>query len=945
VRSPFFGYATSLRSSPVSRRLTCLVALCALATLALAPGAEADGDVVAPAIVCDAAPVGWQAANVTLSCSASDDASGLANPADASFTIATDVPDGSQAADASTSSHVVCDVAGNCATAVRAGISIDRIAPTATILTPAAGARLARHAITPADFHCDDAAGGSQIATCDATVAAGAPVPTDAEGPATFRVTATDVAGNSTTTTVSYVVRRPTIAEENARPGSTGWNLPESPRGAVWAYTGQVSALAGETMDLHVASTVPYRIEVFRLGWYGGAGGRRVACLPDPDCATARPAVSQTGSAAPDPVTGMVRLDWSVTDQVQISDDWMSGYYLAVVRPVGIVPDNTGYQVPFVVRDAPGRERDILVQASVNTWQAYNSWGGKSLYKNLSTDKIPAVKVSFDRPYDHASGNATPLSHEVQLVRYLEREGFDAGYTTDVDVDRDPAQLWRTSLVVVNGHDEYWTGAMRDAYDRARDSGQDLLFAGADIGAWQVRYEDGRRTVVGYKNPTKDPDPNPQEKTVYFRALASPRPECRLIGVQYASASDESASALGAPHDFEIEADETEVPQLGGTGLVQGSVLTGLIGYEWDAEVPGCGPSGLVTVARSVGTSQTSMVTYRSAAGGQILSWGSMFAKFGLDSFGRTRTGPQTDPRFQAFMHAFFSTAGEAGGAARVHPHTDVTAAPPAEVAAADSVSVSFSATQAADFECQLDGATPVACGSPYSLAAGPGRHTLRIRAVTSTAIETTPAEVGWTGCTMLGGDGADTLVGTNADDVLCGGGGNDTLRGGGGTNLLLGDAGNDGLTGGAGTDTLDGGPGNDRLDGGAGADTLIGGDGVDLANYASRTGAVLLVDDGSNVSGAMSDGPAGARDTIAADVENLTGGHADDVLIGNAAKNTLIGGPGHDNVDGGGGNDTLTLSDGVSDIAVCGSGVDVATLDASDDTPPPEAGCETVRR
>jgi hypothetical protein len=113
---------------------------------------------------------------------------------------------------------------------------------------------------------------------------------------------------------------------------------------------------------------------------------------------------------------------------------------------------------------------------------------------------VRANRVSFDRPFDHEAGNTSPLAHEIQLVRFLERNGYDVAYQTDADTDRDPRSLLRPSLVIANGHDQYWTKGERDAFDAARDARRNLIFAGADIGFWQVRYEDARHTI----SPTRD---------------------------------------------------------------------------------------------------------------------------------------------------------------------------------------------------------------------------------------------------------------------------------------------------------------------------------------------------------------------------------------------------------------------------------------------------------
>ena len=175
----------------------------------------------------------------------------------------------------------------------------------------------------------------------------------------------------------------------------------------------------------------------------------------------------------------------------------------------------------------------ILVQVPVNTWEAYNGWGGKSLYPFSSTDSRQAIRVSFDRPFAwFLPGGQGPLGWELPLVRFLEREGYDVSYQSDVWTSMHPGSLLHHRLDVVAGHDEYWTKAMRDAWDAARDAGVNLAFMGANAAYWQVRLQDAGRTIFTYKS-MYDPEPNTALKTAMFRELVPPRYECELIGIQH----------------------------------------------------------------------------------------------------------------------------------------------------------------------------------------------------------------------------------------------------------------------------------------------------------------------------------------------------------------------------------------------------------------------------
>src|SRR5207244_3800605 len=127
------------------------------------------------------------------------------NPADASFSLSTSVPAGSEDANASTDSRQVCDNAGNCATAGPiAGNKVDRKAPDITVNVPAANAvYLLKKAVASA-YSCAD--GGSGVGSCSGPVATGASIDTGSVGTKTFTVTANDAVGNSASRTVSYTV-------------------------------------------------------------------------------------------------------------------------------------------------------------------------------------------------------------------------------------------------------------------------------------------------------------------------------------------------------------------------------------------------------------------------------------------------------------------------------------------------------------------------------------------------------------------------------------------------------------------------------------------------------------------------------------------------------------------------------------------------------------------
>lgn len=408
----------------------------------------------------------------------------------------------------------------------------------------------------------------------------------------------------------------------------------------VQGYASEVSALPEQIIHLHVSLSpaAAYQVRVYRLGWYGGSGARLMICLPG--CGRSKQGVEQS-IPKPDPATGEIDARWLVTDQLRIPRDWVSGYYIArLVVTSGRHRGESNY-VPFILRARAKRASAILVQASVNTWEAYNNWGGKSLYAFNSTGNA-ATKVSFNRPFP---GGQTLFKWEYQLVRFLERRGYDVSYTTDVDTDRAPGGLLHQRLVIVSGHDEYWSAGMRNAFEAARSSGVNLAFLGADISQWQIRYQDRRRTIVEYRDAQRDPEPAPSLKAVAFSELNPPRPQCTLLGIQYQGGFNVTHPGITS---FDVNPTALGDRWFAGTGFTAMSTLTGLVGYEWDGIQRGCPTPPLTIFFHAAGPPDADAVRYIAPSGARVFSSGSLQFSWGLDDWGQARRF--ADPRLQRFM-------------------------------------------------------------------------------------------------------------------------------------------------------------------------------------------------------------------------------------------------------------------------------------------------------
>jgi hypothetical protein len=311
----------------------------------------------------------------------------------------------------------------------------------------------------------------------------------------------------------------------------------------------------------------------------------------------------------------------------------------------------------FVLRDDGGTS-DLLFQTSVTTYAVYNPWGGYSGYFSLSGDNNVATKVSFNRPYadnDRArsrKGAGRFLEWEVNMVRFLEREGYDVSYSTNLETHRFGAQLLNHKAFLSVGHDEYWTRPMLDNVEAAKAAGIHLAFFGANASYWQVRLEpsaltgQAERTVVAYRDKWLSDPYNTIDKllvTAHWRDAILNRPESALIGVQYLYNTFNGDMVISDCSSFFC--DGTVSPKDPSKRLQPGDVLPGMLGYELDAVAP-ASPSNIQIIGASpfvcqnaflctLNSTQYSHMTFHtSASGSKVFATGSMQWNWGVDAFG-----------------------------------------------------------------------------------------------------------------------------------------------------------------------------------------------------------------------------------------------------------------------------------------------------------------------
>lgn len=279
----------------------------------------------------------------------------------------------------------------------------------------------------------------------------------------------------------------PNVRMENAKPGTTDWMLANTrvdaatryrcPR--IEGYCSRNSVRAGETIEIKVSANpaAQFTIDLYRLGYYGGKGGRFIERLGP-----------FAGSPQSDPPVGEVRLrecDWETAAKLTIPSDWLSGVYLGKLTEQR---EQLQSYVIFIVSD--DRQCDFLFQCSDTTWAAYNRWPDLwSLYDDGTPPHNwytgPQVAVSFNRPYGRyrqildaplSQGSGEFLLWEFPLAFWMEQHGYDVSYISNIDTHARPERLLKAKSFLSVAHDEYWSLAMYDHVKRAIDAGVHAAF-------------------------------------------------------------------------------------------------------------------------------------------------------------------------------------------------------------------------------------------------------------------------------------------------------------------------------------------------------------------------------------------------------------------------------------------------------------------------------------
>ena len=454
------------------------------------------------------------------------------------------------------------------------------------------------------------------------------------------------------------------IVAENCLPGnpSTEWDISGAGDASIQGFATDISVNRGATVSFKVNTAANnYRLDIYRMGYYGGLGARKITTIqPSVTLPQTQPSCLTNAS------TGLFDCgNWALSASWTVPTDATSGIYFAKL----VRTDNGGAShIVFIVRDDASNS-DLLFQTADTTWQAYNNYGGNSLYTGGPVGY--AYKVSYNRPFNTRAvenGQDWLFNAEYPMVRWLEANGYNVSYITGIDSDRFGSLIRNHKVFLSIGHDEYWSGAQRTNVEAARAAGVHLGFFSGNEVFWKTRWENSiagtstpYRTLVCYKETHQNAAIDPLDTAPTWTWTGtwrdprfSPpadgrRPENALTGTIFTV-------------NFSTPTDAIKVPEADGkmrfwrntsvATLASGAVATlpnGTLGYEWDEELDnGSRPNGLIRLSSATyngvsylqdygssyaaGTATHHLTLYRHNSGALIFGAGTPQWSWGLDS-------------------------------------------------------------------------------------------------------------------------------------------------------------------------------------------------------------------------------------------------------------------------------------------------------------------------
>jgi hypothetical protein len=329
----------------------------------------------------------------------------------------------------------------------------------------------------------------------------------------------------------------------------------EETRKTTAGYSDSMSYVVGSLIDFKISCPAEFfTLEAIRVGYYGGNQGKRYSQSQETECLNQSALDSKK---------------WKSSIKVN-TRNFPHGMYLFVVR------DSDGYSsyIPIVLREKEARAKAVFSVPTM-TMQAYNTWTGADTYGGVNGFESRLRVVDFRKPFDEGNGAGKYLRYVHPLIVHIERLGLDVGYVADTDIHFDSSVLENRRVFISAGHDEYWTMQERENVIKARESGLNTIFFGANAGYWNTRLQksktDGSLTMEIYKS--KEEDPNKRNATIKFRDLGMP--ETDLTSLEYKCFPAKGDFVVKQPNSFVFK----------GLENIGDLNLDGLVGPEVDSLV------------------------------------------------------------------------------------------------------------------------------------------------------------------------------------------------------------------------------------------------------------------------------------------------------------------------------------------------------------------------
>jgi len=461
------------------------------------------------------------------------------------------------------------------------------------------------------------------------------------------------------------------VACENQLPGTpkSQWSVTKAETGTIQGFADPFSVNVGQTISFKIQSpATAYAIDIYRMGYYGGDGARLEASIT--------PNITVSQSQQPcnvNQATGLVDCGtWGVSATWSVPATAVSGVYFAhIYRTDGTEGEN---QVPFVVTNSSSTS-DVVFMTSDETWQAYNDWGGYSLYTGNATDtaRSPldprrAEQVSYNRPFatrfDTPGGQDYFFYAEFPTIEFLERNGYDVSYVSQEDVSAPgAASMLEQHKVFMNvGHSEYWDAGDRANVTAARDAGVNLAFFAGNLMWWKTRWaasqygNEADRTLITYKESLDSTQTDPADPPTWTGAWRDPRFSPPADGGQPENALTGQLWMVNCcSYALQVPSADAQLRFWRNTSVAglqpgQAAAMPGeTLGYEWDSDVDnGFRPPGEIDMSSTTeavsqlllapnevfgaGNATNSLTLYRAASGALVFDAGTVQYAWGLDS-------------------------------------------------------------------------------------------------------------------------------------------------------------------------------------------------------------------------------------------------------------------------------------------------------------------------